>query len=87
MEKIDHSDKYGKSWTKTRIGPDPVVYILLMVLVEQYKRAWSDIKRLVSNAPFLSFYKPHKELTLQCDASQNGLGAAVSQDEKPIYFD
>ena len=54
--------------------------------LEQQERAWSDIKRLVSNAPILAFYNPRKELTLKCDASQNGLGAAVSQEGKPISF-
>ena len=44
------------------------------------------MKRLVSEAPVLRFYDPDKELSIQCDASQTGLGAALLQDGKPLAF-
>ena len=48
--------------------------------------AFDAMKRLVSEAPVLRFYDPDKELSIQCDASQTGLGAALLQDGQPLAF-
>ena len=48
--------------------------------------AFEAMKRLVSEAPVLRFYDPDKELSIQCDASQTGLGAAMLQDGQPLAF-
>ena len=48
--------------------------------------AFEAMKRLVSEAPVLRFYDPDKELSIQCDASQTGLGAALLQDGQPLAF-
>ena len=40
----------------------------------QHEAAFTDIKQLVSNHPVLKFYDPQAEVTLQCDASEYGLG-------------
>ena len=47
---------------------------------------WSEVKRLVSQAPVLSNYQPDRPLSLQCNASQKGLGAALLQDGRPITY-
>ena len=39
--------------------------------------AFEPMKRLVSQAPVLRFYDPDKELSIQCDAGQTGLDAAL----------
>ena len=44
------------------------------------------IKKLISTPPVLKYYEPNKDLTLQCDASDHGLGAALIQDGKPVAF-
>ena len=44
------------------------------------------MKRIVSEAPVLWFYDTHKELSIQCDASQTGLGAALLQYGQPFAF-
>ena len=44
------------------------------------------IKKLVTTAPVLRYYDPQKELTLQCDASDTGLGTALLQKGQPIAF-
>ena len=44
------------------------------------------IKKLSSTTPVLRFYDPNEELVIQCDASQEGLGAALMQLGKPIAF-
>lgn len=45
-----------------------------------------QIKDLVTAKPVLQYFKPVKPLTLQCDALEKGLGAALIQDERPIAF-
>ena len=40
----------------------------------------------MSEAPVLRFYDSDKELSIQCDASQTGLGAALLQDGQPLAF-
>ena len=44
------------------------------------------IKQLVTKAPVLKYYDPQEDLTLQCDASDAGLGAALLQKGQPIAF-
>ena len=53
---------------------------------EIHDRAVEKIKRLVTSEPVLSYHDPQKELTLQCDSSETGLGAALLQTETPIAF-
>ena len=35
--------------------------------------AFQRIKQMVTQAPMLTYYNPHGDLTIQCDARQNGL--------------
>ena len=44
------------------------------------------LKKEIIRASVLVYYNPQKETVLQTDASTKGLGACISQDEKPIYF-
>ena len=37
-------------------------------------------------APLLKYYNPREELTVQCDASNKGLGAALIQKGQPVAF-
>ena len=39
-----------------------------------------------STPPVLKYYEPNKDLTLQCDASDHGLGAALIREGKPVAF-
>ena len=56
--------------------------------------AWSDkqataikeLKRMLVSKPVLAFYDVNKAVTLQCDASQSGLGACLLQGNKPVAF-
>ena len=49
-------------------------------------KALREVKRLVSEAPILCYYDPKKELTMQCDGSKTGLGAALVQEGQPVEF-
>ena len=44
------------------------------------------MKQLVTQAPVLAYYSPHKGFVIQCDASSRGLGAAVMHEEQPLAY-
>ena len=54
--------------------------------LEIHDEVLKEIKKLVTNSPVLRYYNPEEELTLQCDASDKGLGAALLQQGQPIAF-
>ncbi|VDI61502.1 Hypothetical predicted protein [Mytilus galloprovincialis] len=45
--------------------------------IENHDKALEEIKRLVTAEPVLKYYDPKLQLTVQSDASQTGLGAAL----------
>ena len=51
-----------------------------------HDNSFQEVKRLATEAPILAYYDPVKELVVQCDASQKGLGAALLQEGRPIAF-
>ena len=53
---------------------------------ESQNKAFESAKELIVNRPVLSFYDPSKELTLENDASEYGLGSTLMQEGKPIDF-
>ena len=50
---------------------------------EVHDETMREVKRLITNHPVLRYYDVTKEVTLQCDESQSGIGAALSQ---PVAF-
>ncbi|XP_038138952.1 uncharacterized protein K02A2.6-like [Cyprinodon tularosa] len=48
--------------------------------------AFQRLKDKIAQAPVLQYYNKEEELTLQCDASDTGLGAALTQKGKPVAF-
>jgi len=53
---------------------------------ETHGRAFEKLKETFENAPVLSYYDVNKEITVQCDASQDGLGACLLQEGKAVAF-
>ena len=53
---------------------------------KSHDAALQQLKTALTHAPTLSFYDVHKPVTIQCDASQSGLGACILQQEKPIAY-
>ena len=47
---------------------------------------FSRIKEMLTNAPVLAYFDPTKNITVQCDASQSGLGAVLLVDGKPVEY-
>ena len=53
---------------------------------KQHDTAFQEIKKLVVNHPVLKYYDCNSEVTLQCDASEKGLGAVLLQNGQPVAF-
>ncbi|XP_060070555.1 uncharacterized protein K02A2.6-like [Ylistrum balloti] len=54
--------------------------------MDTHKKAMKEIKDLVNSKPVLKYFNPKEDLTLQCDASEKGLGAAIMQNGQPIAY-
>ena len=48
--------------------------------------AFQKVKELVMKAPVLAYYDPSQELDVECDASERGLGAVLTQNGKPVAY-
>ena len=53
---------------------------------DSQKNAFIKAKSLVTSSPVLAFYDPEKDLTLENDASEYGLGLALFQEGRPVAF-
>ncbi|CAB4000247.1 retrotransposon-like family member retr-1 [Paramuricea clavata] len=49
-------------------------------------KAFDEIKEILTQQPVLKFFDPTKPVIVRCDASQNGLGAVLIQEEQPIAY-
>ena len=50
------------------------------------RTSFKEIKTALSSPPVLRFFDAAKSLSLQCDASDTGLGATLMQDGQPIAY-
>ena len=48
--------------------------------------AVDKLKQMVTKTPVLRYYSLQEEVTIQCDASQTGLGAALLQNDQPVAY-
>lgn len=53
---------------------------------KQHEEAFKEIKTLVSRHPVLKYYDMTAKVTIQCDASEKGLGATLLQNGQPVAF-
>ena len=51
----------------------------------EHQAAFKLVKNEIATTPILAYYDPKKTTVLQTDASINGLGACLLQDEKHIF--
>ena len=51
-----------------------------------HQEAFEKVKRMVCDAPILTHYQPNLPLSVQVDASQHALGAALMQEGKPVAY-
>ena len=59
---------------------------VLWVWNEAQQTAFEKLKEMVTCTPVLCYYNFKEEVTLQCDASQSGLGAALMQNGQPVAY-
>ncbi|KAJ8353117.1 hypothetical protein SKAU_G00206840 [Synaphobranchus kaupii] len=52
----------------------------------KHEQAVQEIKRLVSTTPVLKYYDVTRPVTVQSDASKNGLGCCIMQGGQPVAF-
>ena len=52
----------------------------------QQRESFQKLKEALSRAPVLTYYSLKDEVTIQCDASQSGLGVALIQLGQPVAF-
>ena len=48
--------------------------------------AFDALRKAVASTPILRYYNLEEEVTIQCDSSQYGLGAALMQDGQPVAY-
>ncbi|CAB4044276.1 Hypothetical predicted protein [Paramuricea clavata] len=53
---------------------------------KHHQDAFDRIKKLVASHPILCYYDVSKPVSIQCDSSETGLGAALLQDGQPVAF-
>ena len=53
---------------------------------EPQQAAFDALKAAVTNTPVRRYYNLEEEVTLQCDESQSGLGAALMQNCQPVAY-
>ena len=52
----------------------------------EHGKCLSEIKRMLSEPPVLRYFDPKGKTTVQCDASDFGLGACLLTDGQPVAF-
>ena len=45
----------------------------------------SDVEKMVTQAPVLTYFDVNKPITVQCNSSEKGMGA-VLQDGRPVVY-
>ena len=80
-----HGNRQG-----TRSRPKPLRDLtqsnVLWVWNEAQQTAFEKLKEMVTPTPVLCYYNLKEEVTLQCDVSKSGLGAALMQNGQPVAY-
>ena len=50
------------------------------------QQAFEEVKSVMTNSPALGFHDPSKTFTLESDASKNGLGSCLMQNDRKIAY-
>ena len=53
---------------------------------EDHKRAFQELKSMMTNAPVLKYYSTSEPITVSGDASQAGLGTVLLQSGRPVAY-
>ena len=52
----------------------------------KHENALTQVKQLITREPVLRYFDDKKEVTLQYDASESGLGATIMKEGQPVAF-
>ena len=52
----------------------------------QQQKAFTTVKQYLAEAPVLKYYDIKEDVTIQCDASETGLGVVLMQTGQPIAY-
>ena len=52
----------------------------------QHSIAFNTVKKYLTESPVLKYYNVNEEVTIQCDASETGLGAVLMQKGQPVCY-
>ena len=63
-----------------------VIRLFMLQWSPSHQRAFQKTKDAISHGTTLAYFDPKKEVTLEVDASTQGLGAALTQEGQPIAF-
>jgi len=53
---------------------------------EVQESAMHELKHVIAQTPVLAFYDPTKDLVIENDACEYGLGSVLLQNDKPIAY-
>lgn len=53
---------------------------------EKHNMEFENMVRIITSGPILAIYDPSKQVTVQTDASKDGLGCVLIQDGHPVAF-
>ena len=57
-----------------------------LVLYDEHRSAIDKLKQALTNSPVLQYFNPDKSITIQTDASQNGIGSCLLQEGHPVIY-
>ena len=52
----------------------------------EHEKALDQVKQMLTSTPVLQYYDVKKQVTVQTDASQSGLGCCIMQDGRPVAY-
>ena len=50
------------------------------------RKAFDRMKTVITQSPVLAFFNDKKPVTLECDASKQGVGATIMQDGRAVAY-
>ena len=55
-------------------------------LTEVEEQEFTQIKYAITRTPVLRYFDTNKSVTIQCDASKDGLGGTLLQEDQPVVY-
>ena len=59
---------------------------MLFDWLDHHDAALMKIKKMITEAPVLSYYDVSGDVAIECDSSEVGLGAVITQNGRPVAY-